>query len=309
MKKVLVTGSRGSLGGRIFQELFNLGYDVRGIDKHNCDLTNANEVKNYFTYNTGFDYIIHCAATIYGVAGFNVHDYKILNDDVMMMQNILKYSHYVQRFVFTSSSMIYESVPDKISRKGLTEPMTELYPAPRTGYGLSKYLNEKLLMFSDRNYTIWRPFNIITEMETSQNKIGYSHVFADYFHNILMKKSNPLPIIGDGFQTRCFTWIDEVVQCIVDNLNNSNTDRSIFNIGNPEPINMRHLAKLIYNEGINQGIIENQGRLTFETIQNIPRDVKIRIPDITKAKDMLLFEPKIKVDESVRRCVQYWGMK
>ena len=61
---------------------------------------------------------------------------------------------------------------------------------------------------------------------------------------------NPLPIIGNGQQIRCFTWIDDVAQAIADHSFSSKTCRETFNLGNPEPITMIQLAQMIHEIGI-----------------------------------------------------------
>jgi len=155
-------------------------------------------------------------------------------------------------------------------------------------YGLSQAIGMK--------YVIWRPFNIITPYESAEKEQGMSHVFADFVNNLVVKKMNPLPIIGSGDQIRCFTWIDDVARLIGEFSFDDKTDNEEYNIGNPEPITMKELALLMY---------EGTEPLQFETVREYKDDVMIRIPDVTKAIEQLGFEPSVKVKESIERCLTH----
>lgn len=320
MKKILVTGSSGSLGRKIVELLRqNPEYEVIGVDMYLspttnilCDLVDIDEFldSGHFAYRLGvFDYVIHCAATIYGVAGFNFNDFTILSDDTTITLNLLNHLTIKEKFVYLSSSMVYERAGYEIGR-GVKEDDVEKFPAPLTGYGQSKYFGESLVKFfceaRHKSYTIWRPFNIITPHEKAGEEIGYSHVFADFFQKILVDKVTTLPIIGDGYQVRAFTWIDDVARCIVDNLENPATDKQTFNIGNPEPISMRKLAQLIHDVGVESGILDDHLELKFETVAEFKRDVKYRSPDVQKARDLLGFSATKTVRESIAECVKEW---
>ena len=121
-----------------------------------------------------------------------------------------------------------------------------------------------------------------------------SHVFADYIKNLIVEKKNPLPIIGNGEQIRCFTWIEDIASAIAKFSFIDKTDNKTYNLGNPEPITMKQLAKMIYN---------GEEELQFETVKEYADDVKIRIPCIDLAKEQLGFQPTVKVEEAVKICV------
>ena len=182
------------------------------------------------------------------------------------------------------------------------------YRAPTTEYGLSKFVGERMsIAFSkqyDLNYTIWRPFNIITPYETSEGEIGTSHVFADYFKHIIEEKRDVIPILGDGNQVRCFTWIEEVASAIADHSFDPMVSDFVYNLGNQEPVTMRHLANRIH-ELAKQNGFDVAKYIRFERVGEYKNDVWVRIPDVSRARDDLGWEAKVKLDESIQKCLDY----
>ena len=254
----------------------------------------------------GVDGVIQAAALIYGVGGFHKYPADILSKDVALHSNILRaaVTHGVGKVCYISSSMVYERCQVHPSRE--RDAFESLIPA--TDYGMSKLMGEKLCgAFAAQHglrYVIWRPFNIITPHERGEAEQGMSHVFADFIRNIVAERKNPLPIIGDGHQTRCFTWIGDIARAIAEFSFQSKTDGETYNLGNPEPVSMRDLARLIYQGAQDFGLMKNSGELRFETVKQYRDDVVTRVPDVSKAKAELGWEPTKKVAQSVRVCLQ-----
>lgn len=253
------------------------------------------------------DAVIQAAALIYGVGGFNKYRADILSKDINLHQNIMyaMLRNGIKKMVYISSSMVYERCVVHPSK----EEHVDESLIPATDYGLSKLVGERVTRaFNaqyDIGYTIWRPFNIITPHEVGESDLGMSHVFADYIKNIVDEKRTELPIIGDGEQIRCFTWIGDVARGIADFSFAPAAENETFNLGNPEPISMKELAGIIYDGARQKNLVEGNGDgLTFRTEKNFPGDVRVRIPDVSKAKEILGWEPTLKVRESVDRCLE-----
>lgn len=334
MAKVLVFGSEGSLMQSVIPKLLAAGHEVIGFDNlfrygerresakkldyryFNTDLSEPYD-DDMRTFIRDADYIIQAAARIFGVGGFNQFEADILSYDVNIQHNLL--TSIVEEFkfqsrpkphvVYISSSMVYETCPTPDG--GVGENDVEHYPAPRTAYGLSKYVGERMLKHYTKQYgipyTIWRPFNIITPHEPAdKNDIGVSHVFADFIENIVVRKMNPLPIIGDGEQIRCFTWIEDVASGIADNLGHHNTLNQTYNLGNTEAWSMKDLARMIYFAAQYEGVISKDAPpLEFVTVKEFLNDVRIRIPNCDKAHMLLNWKAKKKTVESVNECVKH----
>lgn len=131
------------------------------------------------------------------------------------------------------------------------------------------------------------------------NELGFSHVFADYIKNILIENINPLPIIGNGEQIRCFTWIEDTASIIADYSFDKRAKGQAFNICNVEPITMKTLAHKIYSH------TDSNTGLHFKTTKNFKHDVLIRIPSVQKFTDTFGEHTYQPVDKSIDICVKH----
>lgn len=315
--RLLVTGSEGSLAQWVIPLLLEQGHEVVGVDNFSRygqidrmrtyrflqrDLTDRKAVREVCE---DVDAIIQAAAQIYGVKGFHRFPADILSKDIVLHQNLLSeaLNRSMVRMVYISSSMVYE----RATQVPVHEADTEQMLIPLTDYGLSKLVGERLCRAFYRQYglkyTIWRPFNIVTPYEKAENEAGISHVFADFIRKIVVDRHNPMEIFGDGEQIRCFTWIEDVASAIAKYSLESVTDCEIFNLGNPEPVTMKELALKIYEIGKKRGLVGDERELSFKQLPSYEDDVRVRIPSIEKAKRMLAWEPKVKLDEALARCL------
>jgi len=307
--KILVTGSEGSLMQFVIPVLVENGYEVVGVDnfarygeierERNYEFVSGDLTDKEFVNNImkGIDGVVQAAALIYGVGGFHKYPADILSKDIVLHQNILwaMLENNVKKIAYISSSMVYERCQNHPSKE--EDAFGSIIPS--TDYGLSKLVGEKMCRAFARqygiNYVIWRPFNIMTPHEIAENEQGLSHVFADFIKNLVVENKNPLPIIGDGEQVRCFTWIEDVANLIGRWSFKERTNNETYNIGNPEPITMKDLARMIY---------QGEDELKFKTIKEYKDDVLIRIPDISKVERELGFKPTLKVKESIKVCLE-----
>ena len=318
--RVLVTGSEGSLMQWAIKHLLEADHDVVGVDNHarydaydhttvvdhdryefvEADLTDVDRTRAIVS---DVDAIINAAALIYGVKGFHEYPADILSNDLMIHRNVLEAARAVdvERVAYISSSMVYEQ-DDPPHRENDVWASS----IPSTDYGLSKVTGERFSEAFEHQYgieyTIWRPFNIITPFERGEDEPGMSHVFADFVRKILVEKQNPMEIFGDGEQVRCFTWIDEVADTIASYSFSDVTANEAYNLANPEPITMKDLARRIFDHGKQRGLVEGD-ELEFEHTPIYDDDVRRRVPVVDKARNDFGWEPTMTVDDSLERCV------
>lgn len=315
--KILITGSEGSLMQAVIPKLIAQGHTIVGVDnlyRHGVASMDANKIYSFVKcdltdrsatfeiFDQQFDAVFLAAAKIYGVGGFNYYCGDIIADDTCIQGNIFaacaKYN--VPHVVYISSSMVYETCVQDILHP-VAEELVDDCVVPKTEYGLSKLLGERMCHAFNKQYgikyTIWRPFNIITPHEFAMNTQGFSHVFADFIKQI-KNGANPLPILGSGEQVRCFTWIDDVASVIADYSFNAKATNKSFNICNVEPVTMKQLAQKIYLT------LGNQGTLEFDTVNNYKNDVLIRIPSVKKLIDTFGFYQFKSLDFCIKQCIQ-----
>jgi UDP-glucose 4-epimerase len=315
--KVLVTGSEGSLMQATIRHLTAEGHAVVGIDNFarygrierprnyafvEGDLTDPYLVERLVQDADG---VIQGAATIYGVGGFHRYPATILSNDLTLHANILRAAVRagVRRVAYISSSMVYE----RAESMPTVEEDIEQFGVPFTDYGLSKLVGERMSRAFYREFglefVIWRPFNIITPWERAENEPGFSHVFADFIDAICIRRENPLSIIGDGEQVRCFTWVEDVASAI-GRFSFADTARNeSFNLGNPQPVTMKDLARGIFRRAKMRGLFGPGEELRFEYMRTFPDDVRRRIPSVVKAKHILGWEPAVRLDQALDWCV------
>ena len=320
--RILATGSEGNLMQWVINDLIELGHDVVGVDIveqeeledyqrrvpigeyefHQADLTDEQVVNDLVS---GVDGIINAAASLYGVKGFHKYPADIMSNDLVLHRNILEAAkrHDIDRVVYISSSMVYECSEPPHKEEDFNDLIT-----PKTDYGLSKVVGERLSMaFEEQygiDYTIWRPFNVFVPHEKSEI-YGESHVFADFLKKILIEQQNPMDIFGSGEQVRAFTWVGDVARGIANYSFDDRTANEAYNLANTDPITMKELANNIFDIGKDLGIIEGEDVLEFNTTRPPKDDVKTRIPSADKAKEHLGWEAVVPLDESLQTCVEY----
>lgn len=318
--KIVVTGSEGSLMQWTIKHLLDNGHEVVGIDNHaryddyehtrvvdpdaynfhKSDLTDENKTKSI---TSDADGIINAAALIYGVKGFHDYPADILSNDITIHRNILEAAleNDIKRVAYISSSMVYEQDEPPHHEDDVWSSNI-----PSTDYGLSKVVGERYSRaFAEQHqieYTIWRPFNIITPYEQGEEEAGISHVFADFLRKIIVEEQNPMEIFGDGEQVRCFTWIDEVAEAIAKYSFSKETTNEAYNLANPEPVTMKQLARQIFQKATERGMVSGE-ELEFDHLPIYDDDVKKRIPSVKKAEQHIDWDPQIKLDDALEECI------
>jgi dTDP-glucose 4,6-dehydratase len=316
-KKLFLTGGAGFIGTAlikrlidhhrivVFDNLSRNSLKETGLCNHpnlnviQGDILNYDFLKASIPIDT--DIVLHMAA----VAGI---DTVIQNPVRTMEVNAIGTYHLlkalkelqlipnIERLINFSTSEVFGINAFRVDEKYSTnlQPVGEA----RWTYSVSKLAGEHLTHsyhkhFGLRALTI-RPFNIY----------GPGQVGEGAIHHFVVKaiKNEPLIIHGDGDQIRSWCYIDDMIQGIILCLNKEEAIGNVFNIGNPRgTITINGLAeKIIYLSGSKSSII------------HVPKtyvDVDLRIPSIEKAKKFLGFEPKIDLNEGIRRTIEWYRGK
>jgi len=334
MEKVLVTGSQGFIGSYLCSELLKKGYSVFGMDNYSkygavvrahdtdlnfsfmkIDLIKDSSVLREVFENIDPDYIIHAAARIGGISYFHKYASDLLLDNLTMDANVVRsaiglYANKkLKRFVAMSSSMVYENT----NVYPTTEASLATTPPPSSTYGFSKLALEYQCKGAWEQYklpyTICRPFNCvgIGEEEALGEKAAMvgnikmlmSHVLPDLIYKALHLNSNDkMPILGDGDQVRHYTNGKDLATGIIAAMESENGLCNDFNLSSPVATTVKELAEIVWRQ-IHGTPLQLQHHDPFTY------DVQIRSPDVTKAKDLLGFETKSSLEESVSEVIDW----
>jgi UDP-glucose 4-epimerase len=306
---IVVTGGCGFIGSEVVRQLCAAGRRVRvvdnlskpssrvpdGVEFVRGDLTEPGVARAAFA---GARACVNLAARIGGIGYFHKLPAEILGE------NNLIYSYTfdaavaagLERMVFVSSSMVFESATRFPSR----EEDLRTIPPPFTAYGFSKLIGEWYCRaYRDQHrlpYTIVRPFNAIGPEEEAGDEVGDAHVIPDLVKKIRTGQY-PIELLGDGAQTRCFTHVRDIARGIVLALDHPAAVDEDFNLGNAEEITMLELARRIYAaSGATRPF-----RATH--VPGFPSDVKRRVPDSSKAKRLLGWEPQVDFETGLREVI------
>src|SRR5689334_3783128 len=298
-EKILVTGGCGFIGSEVVRQLLAKGYAVRvaddlskpssrapaGAEFVRADLTDASSVPPLFD---GVRVCINLAAKIGGIGYFHRYPATILSENAKIYSNTFEAAaeRRIDRMVFVSSSMVYESTDRFPSR----EDDVRAIPPPFTAYGFSKLMGEWYCRaFADQyglRYTIIRPFNAFGPGEEAGEKVGESHVIPDLIKKMLSGQY-PAEILGDGRQTRCFTHVRDIARGIIMAMESPRAVNEDFNLSTPRETTVHELAELLF------GICCPGRPFRATSVAGFPSDIRRRIPDTQKARDVLGWEAEI----------------
>lgn len=328
---VLITGSQGFIGSYVCKDLLEHGYNVIGVDnfsKYGHLVRDHDKHENFTLVRTDcskesfldemkkfeFDFIIAGAAMIGGISYFHKYAYDLLATNERIIANTfdLAISQFkkntLKKILVLSSSMVFEN-----ATKWPTEEshMFEC-PPPSSTYGFQKlaceYFAKGVWQQYGLPYTIVRPFNCIGvgeeeaigehEITSGNVKLTLSHVVPDLINKCL-KGQDPLHILGSGNQIRHYTNGKDIAKGIRLCLESEKALNEDFNISTSTSTTVLELAQMIWNK-----INPNK---TFRYVSDAPfeYDVEKRIPSTQKAKEILGFEAKISLSESLDEVISW----
>lgn len=301
--KTVVTGGGGFIGSHLVDQLLALGHEIIVLDNFStgrfenlahlagqiqiveCDLASPGL---WFREITGADWVFHLAALADIVPSIkNPEDY--FRSNVNGTFHVLQASQQadVRRFVYVASSSAY-GIPD-------------LYPTPESAgirpqypYALTKHLGEELVLHWAQVYGLaalsLRFFNVYGPR--SRTSGTYGAVFGVFLAQKLAGK--PYTIVGDGEQTRDFTYVSDIVSALIVAAQ-SNQSGKAYNAGSGATVSVNRLVELLGGEKI--------------YIPKRPGEPDCTFADISKIQAELDWRPKVPIEEGVSKLLQhidYW---
>jgi dTDP-glucose 4,6-dehydratase len=306
MKKILITGAAGFLGSHLCDRFIKEGYHVIAMDnlitgdlqnlEHLFKLANFefyhHDVTTFVNVPGKLDYILHFASPASPIDYLKI-PIQTLKVGAMGTHNLLGLAKEKKaRILIASTSEIYGDP--------LVHPQTEEYYGnvntigPRGVYDEAKRFMESITMAYHRFHQVDTRIVRIFNTYGPRMRLNDGRVIPAFIGQAL--RGEDLTIFGDGSQTRSFCYVDDEVEGIYRLLL---SDYVLpINIGNPHEITIKDFAmEIVKLTGTDQKII----------YQPLPMDDPMqRQPDITKAKEILGWEPKISREEGMRRTYEYF---
>ncbi len=313
--KVLITGGAGFLGSHLGDAFLSKGDEVFVLDqakdfkiRHNLgnpkfhyiqDSILNEEILDSLVFKT--DLIYHMAAVV-GVEHYVGDPYKVLNVNINGTQNVLKAAFkYSKKVVFTSTSEVYGRNP-KVPFGEDDERVLGSTKIDRWCYSTSKAAGEH---FCFAYYKMGLPVVVLRYFNVygpRLDKLDVGRILTIFMGQIL--RNEPLTIIGDGMQTRCFTYVDDAIKATVAAGLLKEAEGNIFNIGNEKETSIKELAeRMIKISGANTTI----KYVTKESIYGDSyEDIQRRVPKVELMNNVLKVHAETSLDDGLRTTIEWF---
>ena len=315
--RVLITGGAGFIGSHLAEALLGAGHHVSVID----DLsTGAFDNIAHLKGRAGFRYTIdtimnepvlaelidqcdvvyHLAAAV-GVRLIVEAPVRTLETNVQGTEVVLKAAAKKQRtVVIASTSEVYgksDAVPFREDGDIALGPTVK----HRWAYACSKALDEFLALayWKEKRLPviIVRFFNTVGPRQTGR----YGMVIPNFVRQALA--GEPITVFGDGTQTRCFTYVGDVVGALTEIVTREAAYGGVYNVGNTEEVSIRDLAERVKALAKSASPIVNipYDQAYESGFEDMPR----RVPDLTKIRALIGYEPRVTLDEILRLVIEH----
>ena len=299
-KKVVVIGGAGFIGSHLTDALVEKGYDVHVIDnlvagnkdhvnpKATLHVVDIRKLEDISPVIAGSDYVFHFAAlprVQYSIDNpVETHD---VNVNGTLNVFLAAKNAGVKRVVYSASSSAYGDQD--------TMPLHEELPSrPLSPYGLQKYVGEHYARVFSQVYGL--PTVSLRYFNVYGPRLNPNGAYALVIGKFLKQRSDggPMTITGDGEQTRDFTHVRDVVRANILAAESPNVGRGeVMNIGAGRNSTINRIAELIGGE-----------------VKYIPArfEPKHTLASHARAKELLGWEPQVKVEEGIQELLKEWGL-
>lgn len=313
---VLVTGAAGFIGSHLVPRLLSLGYRVVGLDNFDnyyspaikWDNIRAVGTKDSFQLTEGdirdttllsrvfsendIGLVVHLAARA-GVRPSIAQPLLYQDVNIRGTINLLEASRVfgIRQFIYTSSSSVY----GLSSEAPFSEESKVSYPI--SPYAASKAAAELFCRTHSHLYrlpvVVIRPFTVYGPRQRPEMAI---HRFVQ-----MIDRGEEVTIFGDGSAQRDFTYIDDIIDGFMAALAPQKKTFDIFNLGGGKTVDLQHLIKLI------EDVLGKKANIKHRATQ--PGDVPLTLADISKARALLGYRPRVSIEKGIPLFVQWYLQK
>ncbi len=305
--RVLVAGGAGFIGSHLCDSLIADGHHVIAVDNLITGRTdNIEHLLDHERFewlehdviepiDVDVDRIFHLASPA-SPEGYMRHPIETHMVNSVGTLNLLRLAREKNaRFLYTSTSEAYgdpEVHPQVESYRGNVNPI-----GPRSCYDESKRFGESITMEFVRQFDLDARIVRIFNTYGPRNDPLDGRVVPNFIMRALRKE--PLPIFGDGSQTRSLCYVSDLVNGLRAAMNSDEARGEVINLGNPDERTITDLAQVI-----SRLCDSNAG---FEHLPERPDDPYKRCPDITKAINLLGWRPTVDIESGMRQTIDYFA--
>lgn len=289
-KKVLITGASGFIGKNLINSLLkDKSFEIYGLikkrskktlRKKNLKYIYSDLTKNNEKIKIDFDYIINLAGNI-----DHKNKFETFKAHYQGVKNLIKILNFkkIKLFIQIGSCLEYgiKKSPHKES----------FNCSPISHYGKAKLLSTKYIQKKLKNYIILRPYQIYGPYQKKDRLVP---IVID---GCLRNKEIPC---SDGLQFRDFLFIDDFVELIKKILKKNNNINGIYNVGFGKPNKVKDIINLIQKK-------IKKGKPIFGRIPMRNEEIKFTYPNISKIKKNYNWRPKIKINEGLKKTINFYA--
>ena len=306
--RIVITGAAGFIGSHLSEALLNAGHSVIGIDNLlTGDIANIahlagrdfqfvkHDVTNYIYVEGPVDRVLHWASPASPI------DYLELPIPTLKVGALGTHKALGlakakgARFVLASTSEVYGDPlehPQKETYWGNVNPI-----GPRGVYDEAKRFAEAMTVAYHRYHSVDTKIVRIFNTYGPRMRVNDGRAVPAFIGQALRNEDGP--VFGDGSQTRSFTYISDLVAGIVALM--ESTINEPVNIGNPHEMTIVDMARLIIR------MTGSRSKIVFKPLPT--DDPKVRQPDITRARTLLHWEPKVALEQGLGATIEYFKAK
>ena len=313
--KILITGGAGFLGSHLTDALLARGDDVTILDivgdlkvRHHLGNPRFHYIRDT-VLNTEIleslilkaDLVYHLAAVV-GVEHYVADPYEVLNVNINGTQAVLKLAYkHNRKVVFSSTSEVYGRNP-RVPFREDDDRVLGSTRIDRWCYSTSKAAAEHFCFAYHRlglPVVVLRYFNVYGPR---LDKIDVGRVITIFMGQVL--RGDPVTVIGDGSQTRCFTYIDDAIRATVEAGMNDRAVGEIFNVGSDVETSLLELAEtMIRIAGSPSKIVfVPQEAVYGESYEDVPR----RVPCVKRTQEILGVEAETPLEKGLRQTIDWF---
>jgi UDP-glucose 4-epimerase len=308
--RILITGGAGFIGSHLAEKLVLRGNRVSVIDNLSTgSVSNLSEIQEKIKFEQGnildksiiyrlvldSDFVVHLAAAL-GVFNIVNKPLESLKTNLQGTEVVLEAcDKYRKPVLIASTSEIY----GKNDKVPLNEEDDRIIGHPlksRWSYSEAKGVDESLAYFYYLENKL--PLRIVRFFNTvGPRQVGHYGMVIPRFVSAALK-NEPLSVYGSGEQIRCFCHVDDAVRALLLVMDSEKSVGQVFNVGNIQQISIMELAKKVIEITGSSSTIE---KIAYE--KAYPEgfeDMHRRVPDVSKIKQVLGWEPKINLDQIIK---------